>query len=83
MNTIKGKAIVSYYPHKFTDPLYKDWIRLEVDVAKSSSGTQEGQKKPRATELLLLNFEPAPMLQAAGMALIDAGKIQLLGEGEI
>lgn len=82
LNTIQGKAIVSYYPHKFTDPLYKDWIRLEVDVPKSSSGIQEGRQKPRATELLLLNFEPGPMFQAAGMALTDTGKIQLLGEGE-
>lgn len=64
LNNIKGKAIVSYYPHPLTDELYKDWWRLEFERPKYSSSKDEGSTKDIGTELLLLNYPP-PVQQSS------------------
>ena len=54
---------VSYYPHPLVDELYPQerWYRLEHSVTKHScnmSQQRSANYKPRATELLLLNYDP-------------------------
>lgn len=65
LNSIKGKAAVSYYPHPLLDELYpkRRWHRKTKDWVKSLPGTSRNQRqtavpRPRSTELLLLNFTP-------------------------
>jgi DNA adenine methylase len=58
---IKGKAIVSYYPHPKVDELYPAdrWQRSSFRVRKNQQKTVVGCEAKYETELLLMNFEPA------------------------
>lgn len=68
LNSVKGKVILSYYPDPVLESLYPQgngkgkWLRLKYQRIKSSQGTDEECVKPEATELLLLNYEPLPLL---------------------
>jgi DNA adenine methylase len=56
----RGKVVLSYYPHPLIDELYPDWRRDERQFMVSSygiTGRSKAKTKPRATELLLMNFE--------------------------
>lgn len=64
LSRIQGKAIVSYYPTPLVDSLYTGWNRINVDVMKGSGGVDEENKKEKATELLLCNYEPLPLFRS-------------------
>jgi len=57
LNNIKGKAIVSYYPHPILESLYpkEQWIWIEKEVVRQSV---KHLKKEKATELLIMNYDP-------------------------
>lgn len=63
LSNIKGKAIVSYYPHPLVDELYpkEKWFREEIPVIKTSAYEPGVKDKPVGVELLLYNFEPLPL----------------------
>lgn len=61
LSGIKGKFILSYYDHEHVRELYAGYRVLEKDTSKSSAGTvgklrDIGYKKPRVTELLIMNY---------------------------
>lgn len=59
LRTIKGKALVSYYPDPLIDSLYSDW-RIEKTDALVGAGVckaERGQKKKKETELFIMNYE--------------------------
>jgi DNA adenine methylase len=61
LNQIKGKAVVSFYPHELLEELYphSKWHYVSRDIAKRSIRiTEENSKRKRATELLLMNYKP-------------------------
>lgn len=63
LNNVKGKVVVSYYPNPLVDELYPQhkWRRDEKQVMKHSMGITRNHSaihRPRATELLLMNYEP-------------------------
>ena len=64
LNNIQGKAIVSYYPHLLLEGLYPKpkWMWLEKKMPKPSDGVS-GDAKSKGIELLICNFEPAPLLR--------------------
>jgi len=64
LNSVKGKVLLSYYPHPLLEELYpKDrWHIVEIPVYKRSSGKGAGNVKPKATELVLLNYMPPDRL---------------------
>jgi DNA adenine methylase len=56
----RGKVVLSSYPHPLIDELYPDWRRDERRFVVFSYGVTRQSKaktKPKATELLLMNFE--------------------------
>lgn len=61
LNEIEGKAMVSYYPSENFREWYPadKWIAEEVDVSVLSIKVKkdDGEVRPRATELLLMNYE--------------------------
>jgi len=58
LNNIKGKVILSYYPHRLLDDLYAGWNRKIVEVNIFSQPTlPEDKKRRKATELLLYNYK--------------------------
>ncbi|GFP38287.1 DNA adenine methylase, partial [Candidatus Hakubella thermalkaliphila] len=64
LNSIKGKAIVSYYPHPLVDEIYKGWRKEEVHAVKWSEGITKGNDKAvrtRSVELLLMNYPSQQM----------------------
>ena len=69
VNELRSKVIISYYPCDLIDRYYKDWKVIEMKVAKSAvladadSESEIPSGKPEAVELLLLNFEPLPLLR--------------------
>lgn len=56
---IKGRAVVSYYPHETVDQLYpaERWRRIELEAVKNAQRTARGETRERTTELLLCNFD--------------------------
>lgn len=52
LNSIKGKAIVSYYEDSLLDELYQGWKRVSYRVARQVVNGNNNT----ATELLLMNF---------------------------
>jgi len=56
LNSIEGKAVVSYYPNREIEQLYNSWFRVEKVVPKYSSVTSG--KREFVTELLLMNYKP-------------------------
>lgn len=65
-NAAKAKIALSYPAEEVWDPLvsklYRDWIRHDFSVVSTSARVEKGGKKPRATELLLTNYELQPDL---------------------
>ncbi|MGF9909542.1 DNA adenine methylase [Brevibacillus porteri] len=57
LNTIQGKAIISYYDHPLLDELYPNWRR---DTFKSARQVVNGNNNV-AEELLLMNFNDGQM----------------------
>nr|WP_236588122.1 DNA adenine methylase [Tumebacillus amylolyticus] len=57
LRQIKGKAMVSYYPHPLVDELYKNWPRrIEIGSHTFSQVSRE-EERPKRTELLFLSWE--------------------------
>jgi len=59
LKNIKGKFVLSYYPHPTLDELYKDFEKITKEVPKHSCGITKNFKsrvKPKATEMLIRNF---------------------------
>lgn len=70
---IKGKAVVSYYPHPKLAELYPEdrWHRATFRVRKNQQKTVPGTEAKYETEMLLMNYEPtdgarAPVEKGAG-----------------
>lgn len=57
LQSIKGYAMVSYYPHPLVDELYPGWYRTTLDSVKT--GRAGAGEKERSLELVLTNYEPA------------------------
>jgi len=57
---VKGKVVLSYYDQPSIRWLYANWRVVEIETFKSST---LGEEMPRATELLLFNFEPYPLFR--------------------
>ena len=53
LNSCKSKVIISGYPSKLYDELYRGWRIKKFTTAKHGAG---GKRKPRATEVLWMNF---------------------------
>lgn len=58
LNSIKGKAMVCYYPDPLIDDLYSDWYRVEYNTASQIEVRNAGDKCPVRTELILMNYKP-------------------------
>jgi len=60
LNTIKGKFLLSYYPHKLIDEYYQGFNIIQKEVSKPSYGITKLNKgvkqRPRSMELLIKNF---------------------------
>ena len=69
LNQLRGKAIVSYYPHESLDTLYpKDrWEWHRIMVKKMAQGATDGSVKDSAEELLLLNYSAYPLFKWGGL----------------
>lgn len=57
LQKIRGHALVSYYEDKLVDELYPGWHREYVDVFKTAQVMPEGEERPKARELLLMNYD--------------------------
>ena len=59
LNRIRGRALVSYYPHESLEELYPEgrWRRTKVLAVKNFNGTDVGHTKPKRVELVLCNFD--------------------------
>jgi len=60
LQTIQGRAAVSYYPHPQIDQLYRDWRRISWQRHKWSQIQLETREEDMATEMLLCNY-PEPV----------------------
>lgn len=60
LQTIQGKAAVSYYPHVNLDLWYTDWRRHTWFTHKQSQIQLPTREEDTAVELLLCNYEEAP-----------------------
>jgi len=60
LETIKGKALVSYYQDELIDQLYRGWRRIEIDSYNFSQVIKE-QERPKRTEILFLNYDDGQM----------------------
>jgi DNA adenine methylase len=49
----KSSIVVSGYPSELYAELYRDWRRVEIDIANHAAG---GRSKGREIECLWLNF---------------------------
>lgn len=60
LSNIRGKAMISYYPNDLVFELYPkdEWTYRELEVIKHSQTVKRGESKPKAIELLIMNFEP-------------------------
>lgn len=56
LNDCAGKVVLSGYPSELYDDLFKDWWRLDYDIANHAA---RGKKKDREQECLWLNYDPA------------------------
>ena len=59
LQQIKGKFVLSYYPHPLVDKYYKNFNIQTKQVSKSSYGITVNSKqkiRPKGTELLIKNF---------------------------
>lgn len=54
LNSCKSKIIISGYPSKLYNQLYKSWRKIEFDIANHSAG---GRKKQRKRETIWLNWK--------------------------
>lgn len=59
LHQIKGKAALSYYPHPLIDGLYADWRQTSRKKHKDSQIQLAVREEDTATEILLMNYEPA------------------------
>lgn len=80
LNNIKGKAIVSYYPHPLVDQMYPKpkWRWMSFERSKLSQSTVKGSVKDKGTELLIFNYEPMPLFTFGERE--DNGAIAALSE---
>jgi DNA adenine methylase len=53
---IKGKAVVSYYESPLVDELYGGWYQEQIVTYKFSRPQDAGMERPKARELLFMNF---------------------------
>lgn len=61
LNNAQGLVALSYYPHPLVDELYPGWHRATKVYPQRSYGVTRFSRrktKPRATELLLMNYDP-------------------------
>jgi len=59
LKKIKGKFLLSYYPHPVLDELYSGFKKVSKEVVKHSYGStkfSKRRKKPRAVEMLIRNY---------------------------
>ncbi len=54
LNSIQGKAIVTYYTDPLIEDLYKGWVRYEEDSFVASVGSDE---RRREKEIIFCNFD--------------------------
>jgi len=57
---VKGKVVLSYYDDPTIRWLYANWRVVEIETSRYCVLAEE---RPRATELLLFNFEPYPLFR--------------------
>lgn len=57
LNSIKGKAMLSYYEHPLINELYKKWNRKEISTLQWCVNRVEGEKRNAVTELILMNYQ--------------------------
>lgn len=57
LHRCQAKVVVSGYPSKLYDELYRSWRRVEFEIANHASG---GASKARETECLWMNFAARP-----------------------
>jgi len=57
LRTIKGKALVTYYPDPLIDEIYAGWRRQEKETYVGTVAKKEGHKKKKETELFLMNYD--------------------------
>jgi len=62
LNNVKGKVILSYYPHKLLDDLYKGWNKKNVKSLLHSLPIKDDGKRIKVDELLLYNFKAKKQL---------------------
>ena len=62
LNKVRGKVMLSYYPHSGLDNLYLGWHKISLAASKSSALVR-GTSKPPATELILCNYEMMPLFR--------------------
>jgi len=60
LRKIDGKFVLSYYSNPYVEDLYPrdEFIYLEKEVIKRSVFAKGDKKKPKAKEILILNYEP-------------------------
>jgi len=63
VDSIKGKAMICYYPDPLIDELYSDWYRVEYSTSSQIEVRSQGDKCPVRTELILMNYKPDRMEQ--------------------
>lgn len=69
LETIKGKAMVCYYPAPLINRLYRDglqsgkWYRDEYRTASQIEVRGEGVSCPIRTEIILMNYDPGPAVE--------------------
>lgn len=56
IKAMKGKALISYYPHDMVYQLYDGFTITEFGSSVFSKKVSNGEKKPEATELLIYNY---------------------------
>ncbi|GAH64763.1 unnamed protein product, partial [marine sediment metagenome] len=59
LNTIQGKAMITYYPNSLVDELYpvSVWRRIPFSSTKNAHCSLPGTGKEKVTEVALLNYE--------------------------
>ena len=56
LNSIKGRAMISYYEEPLIDELYPGWHKEKFIRSSTIRNIGDGEKLPRRTELLLTNY---------------------------
>lgn len=81
LNSVEAKVILSYGDHPLIRELYKDWAIRWFAVVRPSAKVSEGEEKPKASELILMNYEVEPDLFPTITATGRLGEILIDGIG--